>query len=92
MQKELRKKRNEFLLGIIVQYQQSEEPKSIFDCYDYVKTIANLQIDDFLEVLSDEEKQIIEKRFELWFIPLETIRTFSMYLKINNININPYLQ
>lgn len=87
MQQKLRKKRNEFLLGIINQFQQSEEPKTIFDCYDYVKTITNLQIDDFLNTLSEEEKQLIENRFDLWFLPLETIRTFSVFLSNNNINI-----
>lgn len=88
MQKELRKKRNEFLLGIINQFQQSDEPKTIFDCYDYVKTITNLQIDDFLKKLSLDEKQMIENKFELWFLPLETIRTFSVFLSNNNINLN----
>ncbi len=88
MQKELRKKRNEFLLGIVNQFQQSDEPKSIFDCYDYVKTITNLQIDDFIKTLSVEEKQMIENKFDLWFLPLETVRTFSVFLSNNNINLN----
>jgi hypothetical protein len=88
MQKVLRKKRNEFLLGIINQFQQSDEPKTIFDCYDYVKTITNLQIDDFLNKLSNEEKQMIESKFDLWFLPLETIKTFSVFLTNNNINLN----
>jgi len=88
MQKELRIKRNEFLLGIINQFQQSDEPKSIFDCYDYVKTITNLQIDDFIKTLSLEEKQMIENNFDLWFLPLETVRTFSFFLLNNSINLN----
>lgn len=88
MQKELRRKRNEFLLGIVNQFQQSDEPKSIFDCYDYVKTITNLQIDDFIKTLSVEEKQMIENKFDLWFLPLETVRTFSVFLSNNNINLN----
>lgn len=87
MQKELRKKRNEFLLGIINQFQQSDEPKTIFDCYDYVKTITNLKMDNFIKTLSTEERQMVENKFDLWFIPLETIRTFSLFLTNNNINL-----
>ncbi|MGG7037133.1 MAG: hypothetical protein ACI7YS_18370 [Flavobacterium sp.] len=90
MQKELRKKRNEFLLGIINQFQQSDEPKTIFDCYDYVKTITNLQIDDFLKTLSGEEKKMIESKFDLWFLPLETIRTFSVFLSNNGIKLENF--
>ena len=88
MQKELRKKRNEFLLGIVNQFQQSDEPKTIFDCYDYVKTITNLKMDDFIKTLTTKERQMVESKFDLWFLPLETIRTFSVFLSNNNINLN----
>jgi hypothetical protein len=68
LQKSIRHKRNVFLLGIIAQFQQSDENKSLFDCYDYVKIVTETTIDSFLNNLTNEERIIIENKLNNWFI------------------------
>lgn len=45
-------------------------------------------MDDFIKTLTTKERQMVESKFDLWFLPLETIRTFSVFLSNNNINLN----
>jgi len=86
LHKSIRKKRNEYLLSIIEQFKESDENKSVFDCYDYVKTIVELTYEDFLINLTDEEKNLVEGNINKWFLPIETIRTFNVFLSSNQIN------
>lgn len=57
IQKSIRKKRDEYLLGIVGQFQESDENKTLFDCYDYVKIIAETTIDDFTTNLTKDEQR-----------------------------------
>jgi len=88
MQKSIRKKRDEFLLGIVGQFQESDENKTLFDCYDYVKIITETTIDDFTTSLSEDEQKVVERNVKAWFLPIESIRTFAVFLSNNEINLN----
>lgn len=52
IQKTIGKKRDEFLLGLVGQFQLSDEKKNIFDCYDYVKIVTETTIDDYMNYLN----------------------------------------
>jgi hypothetical protein len=85
MQKELKRKRTEYLLSFVDEFKQSDEPKTVYDCYDYVKTSAYQSIETFIETLTAEESKIFEKRIDIWLTAVESITTFQMFL--NNYNI-----
>lgn len=88
LQKSIREKRDNFLLGIVSQFQQSDENQTLFDCYDYVKIITETTMDSFMAILTKEEQEIIEKNTKAWFLPIESIRTFAVFLSNNEIKLN----
>ena len=88
MQNLIIKKRNEFLLGIVSQFMQSDEKQTIFDCYDYVKIVTEMTIESFLNNLTPEERTLVEINTKAWFIPTESIRTFAVFLSNNKIILN----
>jgi|688.fasta_scaffold918785_3 hypothetical protein len=88
IQKSIRKKRDEFLHGIVDQFQQSDENKTLFNCYDYVKIISNLRISSFTETLTEEEKELFQSNIIKWLSPIESFQTFSIFLSNNEINLN----
>ena len=88
MQKSIRKKRDEFLLSIVNQFMQSDENQTIFDCYDYVKIITETTIESFMNNLSEEERTLVEINTKAWFLPIESIRTFVVFLSNNEITLN----
>jgi hypothetical protein len=87
-QSKLRQKRNEYLLGIVGQFQASDEPKNLFTCYDYVKFVLYMTLDEFSKSLTSEERHIIDARPDVWWIPIESIGTFDVFLKNNGISFN----
>jgi len=86
--KEIKTKRDQYLLGIISQFKESDEEKNIFNCYDYVKLIINLSKDTFLNSLSKEVREIVIEKYHIWFIPIESQSTFAIFMQSNNINLN----
>jgi flagellar motor component MotA len=88
MQKSIRKKRDEFLLGIEGQFQESEENKTLFVCYDYVKIVTETTMDSFIENLTQNEMDLVERNTKTWFLPIESIRTFAVFLSNNQITIS----
>jgi len=88
MQKSIRQKRNEFLLGIINQFIQSEENQTVFDCYDYVKIVTETTIESFMNNLTAEERKLVKINIKAWFLPIESIRTFVVFLSNNEITLN----
>jgi hypothetical protein len=84
----IRKKRNEFLLDIVSQFKQSGEKQTIFDCYDYVKIITDTTIESFMNILTEEERTLVEINTKAWFIPTESIRTFAVFLSNNEISLD----
>lgn len=88
MQKSIRKKRNEFLLGIINQFIQSDENQTVFDCYDYVKIVTETTIESFMNNLTAEERKLVKINIKAWFLPIESIRTFVVFLSNNEITLN----
>lgn len=84
----IRKKRDEFLLGIVSQFMQSDEKQTVFDCYDYVKIITETTIESFINNLTTEERALVEINTKAWFLPIESIRTFVVFLSNNEITLN----
>lgn len=87
-QNSIRKKRDEYLLGILGQFQQSDENQTVYNCYDYLKIVANLTIDSFAETLTEEEKKLFQYKVIQWLLPIESFQTFSIFLSNNEINLN----
>jgi hypothetical protein len=87
IQKSIRKKRDEFLLGLVGQFQVSDEDQTLFDCYDYVKIVTETTMHSFISNLTQNEKNLLEKDTKAWFIPIESIRTFAVFLSNNQINL-----
>ncbi|WP_298766122.1 hypothetical protein [uncultured Polaribacter sp.] len=87
-QNSIRKKRDEFLIGIVNQFIQSDENQTIFDCYDYAKIIAETTIQSFIDNLTEEERTLVVINTKAWFLPIESIRTFVVFLSNNEITLN----
>ncbi len=87
-QNSIRKKRDEFLLGIVSQFMQSDEKQTVFDCYNYVKTVAETIVESFMNNLTAEERTLVEINTKVWFLPIESIKTFVVFLSNNEINLN----
>lgn len=86
LQKELRKKRTEYVLGLINQYKESGEVQGLFNCYDYVKIMNEFSLIDFKAQLKTDEKALLEKREDIWFSCFESLNTFKIFLDNNEIS------
>ena len=88
LQKSIRQKTDEYLLGIVCQFQQSDEIQSVFNCYDYIKIIANLTKEDFMKTLTVAENKVFKSNQSFWLSPIESLQTFTIFLTNNEINLN----
>lgn len=92
-----KKKSTDFINGIIEQYIQSKPiHSSLIDCWEYLMDIFHLTSDNFIETLSDKEKEIVKTiTIDRFTNSIHSLKTFPIYLKnhgfedkLNKIGIN----
>ncbi len=84
----IKMKRTKYLLGIIEEYKYIKSSDEISDCYEYVKKEYERTIDIFLETLSQDETNLIEKDLSRYFEPIQSLDFFEMFLTNNNVALS----
>jgi hypothetical protein len=87
IQQELRRRRNQFLLGIVNKFELSGENQTLFNCYDYVKIFTKMTMDSFIDSLTENQRDLLITNVKVWFLPIESISTFNVFLSNNEINL-----
>jgi hypothetical protein len=89
IQKSLKRKRTEYVVGLINQFKQSEEEQSASNCYHYVKIeheSSGLSI--FQKSLPEDERRILSENQHVWFTCFESFSTFQIFLQNQEITFN----
>lgn len=79
--KSIKSKRENFLKSIIDQFLESEEEKTVENCFDYVSIEVNLNLDIFLNSLSDDEKEKVKNNVNGWFPHITCFDFFKVFVK-----------
>lgn len=87
MIKKLSQLRDEYLIGIIMQFEVSGKNQTIDNCYNYVIEVKNETIYDFINNLNSGNREIILSDITSWFNPINSINEFEIFLKNNEITI-----
>ncbi|MFZ4799829.1 MAG: hypothetical protein ACOYMA_20220 [Bacteroidia bacterium] len=87
MDEQLIQLRDEYIINIVGQFIASSINQTINNCYKYVCEIKELTINDFIAILNDENREILEENPNGWFAPLFSIETFEIFLNNNDITI-----
>jgi hypothetical protein len=82
---DIRGKRNNYLINLIERYLSLGNDPSIFDCYEFVKSEFLYGENPFFMNLNEVEMRVYMFRPERWQIPLESVATFRIFLKNNDL-------
>lgn len=88
MDKRIKKIRDEFIIGIINEFKETDRSKTYDECYKYVKELSILHINDFINTLNEAEKTFIKDNNYKILSPLKDINTFVMFLNNKSISFN----
>jgi len=88
IRKELKRKRNEYLLRIVDEFKATDNVQNIYYCYEYVKEYYYTSHNSLINNLNNEELELFNKNSNVWLIPIETMNTFGIFLNNNEIYFN----
>ena len=80
LHKSIKSKREDFLKSIIDQFSESDEDKTILNCFVYVGIEVNLSLDVFLESLTGEEKEKVQNNINGWFPQTTCLDVFNAFV------------
>ena len=76
---------DEYILGIIEQYNCSTKERTLYECYKYVCKIQKRTIDDFIKSLNPEEKEVFVNNQNHWLGSLNSVAAFNTFINNNNV-------
>jgi hypothetical protein len=88
MDRKIKKRRDEFIIGMIDEFKSTDNSQTNKECYNYVKKLCELHITDFKNTLNEIEKTFIEDNNYIILSPLRDINTFVMFLNNKSKSFN----
>lgn len=87
LEESIKQKRDDYFLGIINQFQQSDEKQTLHNCYNYVKSISNQSSVGLTSSFTEDEMEIFLPAKTNFLLSLYSLETFAIYLKNKEIHL-----